>query len=66
MSYYRIGKITSNQSEKAEYMNFDNKEDAEHTAKNKSTNDSTHSYVVQKNEDGEFVTIKTYQQGQVI
>jgi hypothetical protein len=66
MSYYRIGKVKNGQQEPIEHMNFDNKEDAEHSAKNKSTDDSSHFYVVQKNEQGEFITIKTYQQGQII
>ena len=36
------------------FISFDNKEDAEHYAKNQSVSDAKHIYEVQKNNKGEF------------
>ncbi len=66
MSYYRICKIKVGQREVTKHTNFDNKEDAEHYAKNESLNDDKHQYEVQKNDQGEYTTIKSYQNGQII
>lgn len=66
MSNYRICIINAGQHGAVEHINFDNKEDAEHEAKNKSLNDNQHRYEIQKNNHGEFMTIKAYQNGQVV
>jgi ribosomal protein L33 len=60
MSAYRVCKTQRNVDEILEYKKFDNKEDAEHFAHNESAADAGHNYIVQKNQDGEFVTIKSY------
>jgi len=65
MSYYRVCKTQSGQNETVEYKKFDNKEDAEHYAKNQSLADDKHSYEIQKNENGDFITIKAYLKGDV-
>lgn len=66
MSNYRICKMKVGNHEVIQQTNFDNKEDAEHTAKNESSSDAMHLYQVQKNNHGEYITIKAYQKGQVI
>jgi hypothetical protein len=45
-------------------MKFDDKEDAEHYAKNESVSDDKNIYEVQKNNSGEFLQIKSYMNGQ--
>lgn len=64
MSEYRVTKSKNGQSEVIEFKKFDKKEDAEHYAKNQSVADSQHSYEIQKNHQGDFTTIKAYQNGQ--
>lgn len=64
MSNYRMCKLKIGQREVIKHTNFDNKEDAEHCAKNESCNDAQHLYEVQKNNHGDFITIKSYQNGQ--
>ena len=66
MSDYRICVIKNGQNEATNHIDFDNKEDAEHYAKNHSSNDAKNRYEVQKNDRGEFMTIKAYLGGQVI
>lgn len=66
MSEYRICKLNIGQHDVIKHINFDNKEDAEHYAKNESSGDDKHHYEVQKNNHGEFTTIKSYQNGQII
>ena len=66
MSGYRVCKIKLGQQEVIQHMNFDNKEDAEHRAKNESADDHKHRYEVQKNDHGQYKTIKAYQNGQVV
>lgn len=63
MSEYRVSKIKNGQQQIEEYKKFDNKEDAEHFAKNQSLADDKHSYEIQKNDRGEFLTIKAYRNG---
>lgn len=63
MSEYRVSKIKKGKQEMVGYVKFDNKEDAEHYAKNQSVADDMHSYEIQKNHQGEFITIKAYQNG---
>lgn len=64
MSYYRVCKIAMEQHDSLSHRQFDNKEDAEHYAKNQSSSDDMHKYEVQKNTEGVFATIKTYFKGQ--
>ena len=45
-------------------MNFDNKEDADHYAKNQSMMDEKHNYEIQENKKGEFTTMKSYASGE--
>jgi len=66
MSAYRVCKTLDGQSEFINEVKFDNKEDAEHYAKNQSVGDDKHRYEVQKNDKGEFDTIKVYLKGQAI
>lgn len=56
--------IALNQREVIKHIKFDNREDAEHYAKNQSVSDDKHGYEVQKNTEGEFTTIKSYLKGQ--
>jgi len=53
-------------NEMINFTKFDDKQDAEHYAKNQSSADTTHQYEIQKNHDGAFMTIKSYQSGQEI
>lgn len=64
MSYYRVCMVEPKPHSIINFKKFDNKEDAEHYAKNESVADNKHSYEVQKNNDGEFVKIKSYFKGQ--
>jgi hypothetical protein len=66
MSDYRVSIIKMASHDVIEHIKFDNKEDAEHYAKNQSMADNKHAYEVQKNDRGEFTSIKAYQNGQVI
>lgn len=66
MSEYRVCKVTIGQQKNIDNKKFDNKEDAEHYAKNQSASDDTHGYNVQKNHQGDFVTIKSYMKGNVV
>lgn len=65
MSEYRVCKTKVGHEEIISFMKFDNKEDAEHYAKNQSTLDDQHGYQVQKNAQGDFRTIKTYLKGDI-
>lgn len=64
MSHYRVCIMKVDKPELVKFIKFDNKEDAEHFAKNQSVADSKHSYEVQKNNKEEFETIKAYVDGQ--
>jgi len=65
MLHYRVSKEKITQHQSLEYKKFDNKEDAEHYAKNSSSKDGSHVYVMENQvAEDEFVTIKVYQQGQ--
>ncbi|MEO8963643.1 MAG: hypothetical protein ABI370_03125 [Gammaproteobacteria bacterium] len=64
MSDYRVCMKKIGQHEFINNMKFDNKEDAEHYAKNQSVTDVKHIYEVQKNNNGDFSTIKSYSNGQ--
>ena len=64
MSDYRVCVKEAGQHGFSGNMKFDNKEDAEHYAKNQSVTDITHIYEVQKNHKGDFCTIKSYANGQ--
>ena len=64
MSEYRVCKISVENHESIKNIKFDNKEDAEHYAKNESVSDDKHRYEVQKNNMGEFVKIKFYVNGE--
>ena len=66
MSTYRVCRVKTAQHEIVNFVKFDNKEDAEHYAKNQSATDSEHGYEVQKNNDGEFARIKLYVSGQEV
>jgi hypothetical protein len=66
MSNFRVSTIKMDDHELVKSMKFDNKEDAEHYAKNQSATDSKHIYEVQKNNEGEFFTIKSYINGQIV
>ena len=63
MSNYRVCIIKMNSDAVTNYIKFDNKEDAEHYAKNESSADYKHIYEVQKNNEGDFVRIKSYLNG---
>lgn len=63
MSHYRVCLMDIEKHEVSNFVKFDNKEDAEHYAKNQSVADSEHIYEVQKNFDGEFAKIKSYLNG---
>ncbi|MES2217307.1 MAG: hypothetical protein V4501_02740 [Pseudomonadota bacterium] len=65
MSYFRVCKNTAKETPLKIYP-FDNKEDAEHFAKNESVADDKHSYEIQENDEGEFSTIKEYYKGEVV
>jgi len=52
--------------ELVKFMKFDNKEDAEHHAKNQSATDGKHIFEVQKNNAGEFSKIKSFMNGKEI
>ena len=66
MSNFRVCKVkTSGIKDFNEFIKFDDKQDAEHYAKNQSLADNTHGYEIQKNMDGDFTTIKSYLNGQV-
>jgi hypothetical protein len=64
MSTYRVCIIENSNHELVKFMKFDNKEDAEHHAKNQSATDEKHIYEVQKNNEGEFSKIKSFMNGQ--
>jgi len=66
MSTYRVCLQSVKQHEMIEHIKFDNKEDAEHYAKNNSATDNKHSYEVQINNNGQFTTIKSYLNGQPV
>jgi hypothetical protein len=66
MSYFHVLIIKIEDHQLVNTIKFDNKEDAEHYAKNKSVSDDKHIYEVQKNNEGEFLTIKSYKNGEVI
>lgn len=66
MSDYRVCVVTVEQHEYIKNIKFDNKEDAEHYAKNHSVSDDKYEYEVQKNDKGEFATIKSYLKGQEV
>lgn len=66
MSEYRVDIAKSGETVSIEHIKFDNKEDAEHYAKNNSMGDDKHQYFIKKNDKGEFFTIKVYQNGEVI
>ena len=66
MSTYRVCIIENTNHELIKFMKFDNKEDAEHHAKNQSSTDGKHIYEVQKNNEGEFSKIKSFVNGQEI
>ena len=66
MSEYRINVIEVEHHKSIKLIKFDNKEDAEHYAKNQSLTDKGHVYEVQKNNEGDFFKIKSYLDGQQI
>jgi hypothetical protein len=66
MSAFRICKMTLAHHEILATMDFDNKEDAEHYAKNQSVANGQFEYEVRENDKGEFNTIKTYIAGEVV
>ena len=66
MSEYRVCMMNITPLKLIEFVKFDDKEDAEHYAKNQSMVDSKHSYEVQKNDVGEFIKIKVYLKGKEI
>lgn len=66
MSGYRVCKIETENHKSVNFMKFDDKEDAEHYAKNQSVADDKNIYEVQKNHSGEFLQIKSYLKGEEI
>ena len=66
MSDYRVCKVAVAQHHVMEEHKFDNKEDAEHYAKNQSNSDPQHRYDVQHARSGEFKTIKSYVDGRAL
>jgi hypothetical protein len=67
MSHYRVCKKTVGEFTFINSTEFDNKEDAEHYAKNQSVTNTDHEYIIQKNNDrGDFSTIKSYINGKMI
>jgi hypothetical protein len=65
MSHFRVCKVTAKNLPLKIYP-FDNKEDAEHFAKNESVADDKHSYEIQENDKGDFSSIKSYYKGEVV
>jgi hypothetical protein len=66
MSAYRVCKMTIANHEILQAKDFDKKEDAEHYAKNESVAYGQYEYEIQKNDAGEFVTLKAYIAGEVV
>jgi hypothetical protein len=66
MSAYRVCKMTIANHTILHTLDFDNKEDAEHYAKNQSVANGEHEYEVHQQEKGEFVTIKAYIGGEMV
>lgn len=66
MSEYRVCIVGTEKHKLISARKFDNKEDAEHFAKNSSVADHKHRYEVQKNDKGDFAIIKAYQNGQEV
>ena len=66
MSHYRVCMIEIKHHEVMKFMKFDNKEDAEHHAKNQSVIDTKHIYEVQKSNAGEFSKFKSYMNGEEV
>jgi hypothetical protein len=66
MSTFRVCKIKKGAGNMIGFREFDDKQDAEHYAKNESIADSAHGFEVQKNNHGEFMTIKAYLNGEVV
>jgi len=64
MSNFRVCKMKPGTQAVEGFVKFDDKQDAEHYAKNQSTSDQAHSYEVQKNHSGEFRVVKAYQNGE--
>jgi len=66
MTHYRVCMIKAETHEIVNFFKFDNKEDAEHYAKNQSTADSKHRYEVQKSNEGDFAIVKSYLNGKEV
>lgn len=66
MSNFRVCKIKAGMNKIIGFVKFDDKQDAEHYAKNQSLSDNTHNFEIQKNAGGKFTTIKVYLDGQEI
>lgn len=66
MSHYRVVTQVKDNHEFIAFVKFDNKEDAEHYAKNQSVSDNKHMYEIQKSNKGDFEKIKAYVNGQEI
>ncbi len=66
MSNFRVCKMKTGMKTIIEFVKFDDKQDAEHYAKNQSLSDNKHNFEIQKNTDGKFTTIKAYLDGQEI
>lgn len=66
MSNFRVCKMKQGTQTVDGFVKFDDKQDAEHYAKNQSLSDLAHGYEVQKNNNGEFRVIKAYLKGQEI
>jgi len=64
MSNFRVCKMKPGTQTVEGFVKFDDKQDAEHYAKNQSASDRAHGYEVQKNDDGEFRVIKAYLHGE--
>jgi hypothetical protein len=64
MSEFRVSLINITDHKSVRTEKFDNKEDAEHHAKNQSEADDKHIYEIQKNHQGDFVKIKAYLNGE--
>lgn len=66
MSNYHVCIIKIEDHTLVKFEKFDNKEDAEHHAKNQSVADAKHIYEIKKNNAGQFFKIKSFMNGQEI
>jgi hypothetical protein len=66
MSFYRVCMKKTDHQDFIKDVKFDDKEDAEHYAKNQSVTDTVNYYEVQENNNGNFTRIKMYFSGKEV